>query len=73
MIAEAFEILENVHRMAARIKSFKDLSALDIQHDENLFLNHVATFFGKVQSIIKETRKKKSLPPFPRIKEIQAS
>ena len=58
--------------MGIRIKSFKDLLASDLQHDENLFLNHVSTFALKVSSLIEEDMKKQSLQTFPRIKQIQA-
>ena len=59
--------------MVTHIKSFKDLLASNLKHDDNLFLNHVATLSLKVQSLIKEAKKRRSLPTLPRIKQIQAS
>lgn len=67
-MVESFEILENVHRMATLNKSFKDILAFNIQHDEYFFLNHVATFSLKVQYVTKEAKKNKSFPTLPKIK-----
>lgn len=58
LIAEAFEILENTHRMGTHIKSFKDVLMTCIHHDEDFLINHVSTFSLKVQSLTKEARKK---------------
>ena len=69
-IAATFEIMENVHKMGTRIRSFKDNMTTDIQHDEDLFPNHVSTFVLKAQSLTKEARKKQSLSSMPRINQI---
>ena len=58
LIAEAFEILENVHKMGTCIKFFKYILASNIHHYEYLFLNHVSTFSLKAQYLTKEARKK---------------
>ena len=60
-----------VHKMGTRIKSFKYLLEFDLQHDENLSLNHVSTFSLKVQSLTEESKKTQSLSTFPRIRQIQ--
>ena len=59
--------------MGTHIKYFKYLLESNIQHYENLFLYHAATFSLKVQSLMKESMKKQSLPTFPIIKQIQSS
>ena len=70
LIAKTFRIMENVYMMGSCIKSFRYIMASDLQHDENLSLNHVATFSLKVQSLIEESRERQSLPTLPRIKQI---
>lgn len=58
LIAKAFEILDNVHKIETRINSFKDILESNLQHNENFFLNHVTIFSLKVQSLTKESSKR---------------
>lgn len=68
MILEAFEVLENAHKIGTRICSFKEYLASDINYDKKFYVGVVSTFVARVMSLTHEARKKKYFPSNFRIK-----
>lgn len=62
MISEAFEALENVHKIGTRIHSFKEYLVSYIKGDEEFYVKFVSTFMAKVASFTDEARRKQLLP-----------
>ena len=54
LISEAFEILENTHKMGNRIRTLKDLLTFDLNRDQEFSANHLVTFVMKVEYLTEE-------------------
>ena len=68
MILEAFEVLENAHKIGTHVCSFKEYLTSDINRDEEFYVGVVSTFVARVMSLTNEAIKKQSLPSNLRIK-----
>ena len=44
---EAFDILENVHKIGTHLRTFKEFLTADMNRAEKIYLNHVSTFVMK--------------------------
>lgn len=72
MISEAFEVLENGHKIGTCIHSFKEYLASYINHDEEFYVGFISTFVAKVTSLTNKSMKNEYFPSNFKIKQIQA-
>ena len=71
MILEAFEVLENAHKMGTHIRSFKEYLASYINREEEFYVGDVPLFVSRSMLLINESRKQQYFPSNFRIRQIQ--
>lgn len=69
--SEAFEILENTHKMGTRLTTPKHLLTTYLNSDQEFSANHLATFVTKLESLTEETWRSQALPFGPKIRQAQ--
>ena len=72
MISQAFQVLENAHKMGTCRQYFKEYLTVDTNWDEEFYVGVVSTFVTMVIYLVDEVKKNKYLPSNPRIRQIQA-
>ena len=72
LIFEAFEVLENTHRVGIKIRNFGDILSIDLEHGQDFIVGLLSTFIANMESLIEEVRRRKGLPNVKIHSQIQA-